>query len=79
MATNLVSFSAYQINQKVIALTDVNTVLFPTQGCMVFNTFNSPTRALSTGISVYAGILAPDGKTYYVQQTQAQVLTAFNA
>lgn len=79
MATNLVSLSAYQINQKVIPLTDVTQYAFPTQGCIVTSCFNSPQRDLGNGISVYAGILAPDGKMYYVQQTVAQIITLWNA
>ena len=78
MATNLVATSVYQINQRVIPLANVTQIGFPTQGCVVLDCFASPTRALSTGVSVYAAIVTPDGNKNYVTQTIAQVVTLFN-
>lgn len=79
MATNLVATTVYQLNQRPpIALTQTYIVAFPTQGCVVKSCFDSPTRALGNGISVYASIQVPNGDLYYVQQTIAQIVTLFN-
>ncbi len=80
MATNIVSFNVYQINQRSpIPLAQVETIGFPSQGVLVKNTGASPTRGLSTGVSVYAALQTASGDLYYVAETFSQVVTAFNA
>ncbi len=79
MATNLVSLCVYQINQKVgVNGTTAGFFAFPTQGFMVQDTINSPTRSLNTGYNVYSALQSPTGTLYYVRETQAQIVTAFN-
>ena len=79
MATNIVTRTAYQIDQHVIPLTNTTLVGLPTQGCILGDCIASPTRALSTGISVYSFAVAPDGKKYYFQDTIAALVSSFNA
>lgn len=80
MATNLVPVNVYQINQgPPIPLVNVSPIAFPTQGCLVTDCTNSPTRALSTGVSVYSAIVTPSGDKFYSERTQASIITAFNA
>lgn len=80
MATNIVPFNVYQINQQTpIPLIDVQTIGFPSQGVMVKNTINSPTRSLPTGVNVYSVIQTASGDLFYVRETFSQVVTAFNA
>ena len=74
---NIVATSAYQINQHVVPLANVTIVGLPTQGCVLGDCFNSPQRALSTGVSVYSFATAPDGNKYYFQQTIAQLVALF--
>lgn len=79
MAVNIVTRTAYQINQHVIPLTATALVGLPTQGCVLGDCITSPQRALSTGISVYSFAVAPDGNKYYFQDTLATLASAFNA
>ncbi len=78
--TNVVTFNVYQINQRSpIPLASVQPVGFSAQGNTVQSTINSPTRGLSTGVSVYASITNASGDIFYVAETIAQVVSAFNA
>lgn len=80
MATNLVSLCVYQINQKVgVSGATAQFFAFPTQGFLVQDTTGSPTRSLSTGYNVYSTLQSPTGTLYYVRETAAQIVTAFNA
>lgn len=80
MATNLVRLCTYQINSKVgVNGATAAFFAFPTQGFLIVDTINSPTRSLATGYSVYAALKAPDGTLYYVTETVSQIVTAFNA
>jgi len=74
---NVVATSVYQLNQHVIPLAQVTSVGFPTQGCVLGDCFNSPQRALSTGVSVYSFVTTAAGDKYYCQQTLAQLVTLF--
>lgn len=81
---NLAFLSVYQINQSVLARDQSIRIGFPTQGCIVQDCSNSPTRSLSSGYNVYGLIILPssgaadsDGTLYYVQETVAQIATAF--
>lgn len=84
---NQVAFTVYQINNKVLSAGAGNGPIrlsFPSSGVMVRDTTGSPTRSLSTGVSVYSAIQVPNttinGQSlYYVIETQAQVVTAMNA
>ena len=79
MATNLVALNVYQINSKVGVGTAISQRLaFPTQGVLVRDTIDSSNRSLSTGFNVYSALQLPDGTLYYVRETAAQVVTAFN-
>ena len=80
MATNLVTLGVYQINSKVgVGGETAQFISFPTSGFLVKNTTTSPTRSLSTGYSVYSALQAPDGTKYYVRETQAQIVSLWNA
>lgn len=79
MATNIVTRTAYQINQHVVPLASTTLVGLPTQGCVLGDCIASPQRALSTGISVYSFAVAPDGNKYYFQDTISALASSFNA
>jgi hypothetical protein len=82
---NLVFFNVYQINQSVLARDASQRIGFPTAGlCIVGDCSTSPQRSLSSGYNVYGFIQVPssgaadsDGNFYYVQETVAQIATAF--
>lgn len=75
---NVVSVNVYQINQKPpIPLANVTAIGFPTQGCLLYDVSGSPTRLLSTGISVYSAIQTASGDKYYSNLTLANLITAF--
>lgn len=77
MATNVVQVNVYQINQTALASTQA--FAFPSQGVLIRDCINSPTRSLSTGVNVYSAIQIATGDLYYCQQTIAQLVTLFNA
>lgn len=80
MATNLVALNVYQINQKVgFGTTSSQRIAFPTQGIIVRDTSGSPTRSLSTGVNVYSALELPNGSQYYVTESQATIVSLFNA
>lgn len=81
MATNLVPLDVYQINGRPPGFGEVasKNFAFPTQGFLVQDCTNSPTRSLSTGYDVYSALQAPDGTLYYVRQTVSQIVSLFNA
>jgi hypothetical protein len=80
MATNLVNLSVYQINQKVgVGGLTAQFFAFPTQGFLIQDTTNSPTRSLATGYNVYSCLQSPSGTLYYVRETASQIVTLFNA
>lgn len=79
MATNLVNLCVYQINQKVgVNGTTADFFAFPTQGFLIQNVLNSPTRSLPTGYNVYSALQSPTGTLYYVRETVSQIVSAFN-
>ena len=80
MATNQVPLWVYQINQRQpIPLADVTQFAFPSTGVILRDCFNSPTRALSTGVNVYSAVQDTQGNLYYTMQTLAELVTLFNA
>lgn len=81
---NLAFLNVYQINQTVLPRDQSQRIGFPTQGCLVKDCSNSPQRSLSSGYNVYGVIQIPNGAAadangtlYYVQETTAQLATAF--
>lgn len=74
-----VGLNVYQLDQlpPYNLLTEVSAIGFPTQGILIRNTSNSPTRSLATGVNVYSAI-ETNGHLYYVQETFSQVVTDFN-
>ena len=75
---NVVQEWVYQINQKQpIPLSQVTSIGFPTQGMILGDCFNSPTRALSTGANVYSFIQDQRGNKYYTTRTISQLITDF--
>jgi len=79
MAVNTFVTNAYQINQHVVPLADVVLTGFPTAGCILTDTTDSPRRDLGNGVSVYTCLQVPAGDKYYLQQTVAAVATLMNA
>lgn len=87
MASNLFSVNVYQINQRPpIPLNTVAKKGFPTTGVLVDDVSNSPTRSLSTGVSVYTKLtlLSPNlisqaNDVYYCAETYAQMIALINA
>ena len=86
MATNVVKLNVYQFNNIVYDRDNPRAVAFPTQGCVLYDCSNSPTRSLPSGYNVYAAINIPtgaaansSGNLYYVAETVAQLITLFNA
>lgn len=87
MATNIVRLNVYQIDNRVLDPGAPLSLGFPTQGnILLWDTINSPTRSLPSGVNVYSMIqITSDaaansaGHEYYVAETIAQLITAFNA
>lgn len=80
MASNVFQANAYQIGQRPVPLLEVQAFAFPTTGVVAFDTINSPTRSLSTGVNVYSGLqVVATGTLYYFQQTFAALVTLINA
>lgn len=87
MATNLVRLNVYQLNQRVMDPGVPENIAFPTSGnILIWDTTTSPTRSLPSGVNVYSMLQIPSsgaanssGNSYYVAETVAQVVTAFNA
>lgn len=79
MAVTVVQVNAYNLDLGTGSAVG-QTLAFPTQGCLLGDCSGSAQRALLPGgtISVYSSILF-GGKTYYTQQTLAQLVTAWNA
>jgi len=85
--SNLAFLNAYQINQRLVDGSIVSQRIgFPTNGCLIQDTTNSPNRSLSSGYNVYSSITVlnslninggPGGNIYYVQETNAQLATVF--
>lgn len=82
MATVTVfSIIPYQINQLApIPLADASAIYLPSAGVIIRDVTNSPTRALSTGVSVYSAVqLVASGTIYYVSNTAASLASTINA
>jgi len=87
MATNIVVLNVYQIDQRVLDPGASRPIGFPTQGDILLNDCtDSPTRSLSSGVSVYSmiQITAPGaaysgGHVYYVVESVSALKTLFNA
>ncbi len=79
MANNIVSLSAYQLNQHVIPLAQVTQIGMPTASTAIGDCSTSPNCLLSTGKSVYSFAILPNGDKYYFTQSYAQLATLFNA
>ena len=78
MANNIVSLSAYQLNQHPIPLTQVTPIGMPTASTLIGDCSTSPNCLLSTGKAVYSFAQVLNGDKYYFTQTYAQLLTLFN-
>lgn len=77
---NVFTANAYQIGQQPVPLINVTTFAFPTTGVVAFDTVNSPTRSLNTGVNVYSGLqVVATGQLYYFQQTFSALVTLINA
>lgn len=87
MATNIVRLNVYQFDNFVYDSGAPQNIAFPTQGnILLWDTTNSPTRSLPSGVNVYAMLQmqAPAaafsaGHRYYVAETVAQIVSLFNA
>lgn len=87
MATNIVRLNVYQINQLVMDPGQPKGVGFPTTGnILLWDTTNSPTRSLPSGVNVYSmiqiastGAANSQGTSYYVAETVSQIISLFNA
>jgi hypothetical protein len=83
MATNLVQLDVYQINQSLVTPDSSGNksvaIAFPSQGVLVRDCITSPTRSLSSGVSVYSAVQIASGDLFFVRQTIAQLVTLFNA
>ena len=82
MATVTVfSIIPYQINQLApIPLADASAIYLPSAGVIIRDVTNSPTRALSTGVSVYTAVqLVASNTIYYVSDTAASLASTINA
>lgn len=80
MANNIVSLSAYQIDQHVVPLSQVTQIGMPVATTAIGDCSTSPNCLLSTGKSVYSfGILAANGSKYYFEKTYAQLAALMNA
>ena len=80
MATNVVPVWVYKINQKPgIPLASVTRMAFPAAGTVLVDCFDSPTRALETGVSVYSAVKDAKGNLYYSTKTIQALVDLFNA
>lgn len=87
MATNIVRLNVYQIDNRVLDPGSPKGIGFPTSGnIMLWDTSNSPTRSLPSGVNVYSMIQISSsaaansqGTSYYVAETVAQIIALFNA
>lgn len=73
---NVFSVQPYQRNQgPPIPLVNVATIGLPTTGVSVEDVSGSPTRSLSTGVSVYSKLtVLASGTIYYCRETYAQMI-----
>jgi len=78
MANNVVTLSAYQINQHVVPLADVTQVGMPTANTIIGDCSTSPNCLLSTGKSVYSFGVVSTGDKYYFEKTFSELATLFN-
>lgn len=76
MASNVVSLNVYNINGDNQAPSI--SLAFPAAACLLRDTSASPTRSLSTGYNVYSAVQF-NNALYYCRETQAQLVTLFNA
>lgn len=81
---NVVKLNVYQFNNIVYDRDNPKAIAFPTQGCLLYDCSNSPTRSLPSGYNVYSMIQVPSagaansaGNMYYVAETLAQLVTLF--
>jgi len=74
---NVVQLNVYNINGDNVP-GGVQALAFPVTQCLLRDTIASPTRSLSTGVNVYSAVQFQNA-LYYVAQTIAQLVTAFNA
>ena len=79
MANNIVSLSAFQINQHVVPLATVTQVGMPVASTSIGDCSTSPNCLLSTGIAVYSFGVVPSGDKYYFQKTYAELAVLMNA
>lgn len=87
MATNIVRLNVYQIDNRVLDPGSPKGIGFPTSGnILLWDTSNSPTRSLPSGVNVYSMIQISSsaaansqGTAYYVAETVAQIIALFNA
>lgn len=87
MATNIVRLNVYQIDNRVMDPGVPKGVGFPTTGnILLWDTSNSPTRSLPSGVNVYSmiqiqssGAANSQGTEFYVAETVAQIISLFNA
>lgn len=83
--SNIVYLNVYQFDNLVYDPGNPRKVGFPTQGnILIWDTTNSPTRSLSSGVNVYSmiQIQAPAaaysaGHMYYLEETTAQLAAIF--
>lgn len=78
MANNVVSLSAYQLNQHPIPLAQVTQIGMPTASTLIGDCSTSPHCLLNTGIAVYSFGVVPNGDKYYFQKTYAELAALFN-
>lgn len=76
---NIVSLSAYQLNQHPIPLNQVTQIGMPTASTTIGDCSTSPNCLLSTGIAVYSFGVVPSGDKYYFQKTYAELAALMNA
>lgn len=79
MANNIVSLSAYQLNQHVIPLNQVTQIGMPVASTFIGDCSTSPNCLLSTGKAVYSFAVLPNGDKYYFTQTYTQLAALLNA
>ncbi len=78
--TNVVRAWIYKVNQRpAIPLASVTSQAFPASGTILIDCFDSPTRALETGVSVYCALKDAKGNLYYTNKTIQQMIDLFNA
>lgn len=87
MPTNIVRLNVYQIDNRIMDPGQPTGLGFPVAGnILLWDTINSPTRSLPSGVNVYSmiqvqssGAANSAGHAYYVAETIAQLITLFNA